>query len=89
MKELRPRIDAHLRAFDDCAFRHYKEHRPLSVDRTTLEMVVQKWDEKMQRFRFEGILHSFTPSWIHGHTFHPVVGHSVRRNTKKWSDFSV
>jgi len=47
MEELQPRItNAHLRAFDDCPFRHYLEFGPLPVDRATVEMVIQEWDEK-------------------------------------------
>ena len=50
---------------------------------TTLEIIFQEFNEKMQKFRRDGKLHSFTPSWIHGHILLSDIGYSIKKNMKE------
>jgi len=74
---------SHWTAFEGSSFVYFLELGPLTADWATLHQVVTDWDETKQRFRSQGILHSFMPSWIHGHTFLPVVGRSVNKTVEE------
>ena len=82
--------DAYRTTFHTSPFVHFLELEPLPVDRVTLHQVVTDWNETTQRFRSQGIFRSFTPSWIHGFTFLPVVGRSMNRTieaTPLWNRY--
>ena len=80
MESLKYRItDAHWEAFGNWSFRQCLKLGPLSVDRATLEKVVQVKDETTYKFFKEGML-AFTLSWIQGHTLLRENGHTVQKN---------
>ena len=91
MEGLLPHIrDAHWTAFDGSPFIYFLELGSLPADWVILHQVVADWDETMQRFRSQGILLSFTSSWIHGDTFLLVVGCSVNKSieeTPLWNKY--
>ena len=86
MEDLLPRIrDCHRQAFGSCPFVYYLDLGAIPTDRTTLQKIIPKLDEKSRRFRFAASLHAFTPSCIRSHTFLPTDDVSVKKNTEETS----